>query len=260
MIGRYPYLAHEFLLSYQSTDYIRTFESAALVPLLQWADSSMESSVNQSAMPHVIVVLNCADPGIDPTGWKVESTTSTLLDTYANAVSENQRVKEFSISWQERGKVIKTTKDLLHCYYASITVVRVPQKGRYGLVDTQISELSLRIQRKCEDARENRKRLRVSFNAEEFQQALSMGFNHFSNRLDEPLDFVQISCSSNPISPDFGGNILRLALAMKNDPIMAGKTGRDIFQLLGHLVASCIMLDYVRHQLKGIGLFGFELR
>jgi hypothetical protein len=217
----------------------------------------VESSVNQSAMPHVIIVLNCADPGIDQTGWTVESTTSTLLSTYANAVSENPHVKELSTFWQERGKVIKITKDLLHCYYSSVTVVRVPQKGRYGLVDAQIAELSLQIQRKCEDARENRKRLRVSFNAEEFQQALSMGFDHFSNRLNEPLDFVQISCTSNPIPPNFGGNILRLVLAMKDDPRMAGKTGRDIFQLLGHMVASCIMLDYVRHEIKG--MMGFAI-
>ena len=79
-----------------------------------------------------------------------------------------------------------------------------------------------------------------------------MGFDHFSNRLDEPLDFVQISCKSNPTPQNFGGNILRLALAMKDDPRMAGKTGRDIFKLLGQIVASCIMLDYVRHQIKGL--------
>jgi hypothetical protein len=201
-----------------------------------------------------MIVLNCADPGIEQTGWSVDSATDSLLNTYASAVRENPHVKELSTYWQERGKAIKTTKDLLHCYYSSVTVIRVPQKGRYGLVDAQISELSLQIQRRSEEARENRKRLRVSFNAEEFQQALSMGFDHFSNRLDEPLDFVQISCKSNPIPQNFGGNILRLALAMKDDPRMAGKTGRDIFKLLGHIVASCIMLDYVRHQIKGLVL------
>lgn len=180
-----------------------------------------------------------------------------MLNTYADAVSENAHVKDLSIFWEERGKVIKTTKDLLQCYYSSVTVVRVPQKGRYGLVDTQIAELNSQIQRRCGEAREIRKRFRVSFNAEEFQQALSMGFDHFSNRLDEPLDFVQISCRSNPIPQNFGGNILRLALAMNDDPSMDGKTGRDIFQLLGHMVASCIMLDFVRHQIKG--MIGFAL-
>ena len=217
----------------------------------------MESSVNQSAIPHVIIVLNCSDPSIHETGWTVQSTTDSLLSTYANAVTENPHAKELAEFWKQRGKVINTTKDLLYCYYSSVSVVRVPQKGRYGLVDTQIAELNLQIQRRCGEAREDRKRFRVSFNAEEFQQALSMGFDHFSNRLDEPLDFVQISCMSNPIPQNFGGNILRLALAMKEDLRIAGKSGREIFRLLGHMVASCIMLDYVRHQIKGT--IGFAL-
>ncbi|KAF8852713.1 hypothetical protein BDZ45DRAFT_807214 [Acephala macrosclerotiorum] len=229
----------------------RIFESTALVPLLQWADSSVESSINQSAMPHVIIVLNFADPAINQTGWTAESATDSLLNAYANAVSENPHVKELAAFWQERGKAIKTTKDLLHCYYSSVTVVRMPQKGRYGLVEGQITELSSQIERRCGEARENRKHLRIRFNAEEFQSALSMGFDHFSSCLDEPLDFVQISCKSNPIPEDFGGNILRLALNMLFDPKMASKTGCDLFQHLGHMVASCIMLDYVRHEIKG---------
>lgn len=203
-------------------------------------------------MPHVIIVLNFADPSINSTGWTVKSATDSLLSTYSNAVSENAGVKDLATFWQERGKVIKTTKDLLHCYYSSVTVVRVPQKGRYGLVDSQIAELNLQIERRCGEARENRKRFRISFNSEEFQSALSIGFQHFSNRLDEPLDFVQISCKSNPIPKDFAGNILRLALAIKDDLKMRGKTGRYIFQHLGHMVASCIMLDYVRHEIKGM--------
>jgi hypothetical protein len=230
----------------------RTFESGALVPLLQWADSSVETSVNQSAMPHVIIVLNFADPCIDLTGWTAKGATDSLLGAYTNAVSENPTVKEMAQFWQDRGKAIKTTKDLLQCYYSSITVIRMPQKGRYGMVDNQIAKLNLQIEQKCGEARENRKRFRISFNAEEFQAALHIGFDHFSNRLDEPLDFVQISCKSNPIPKDFGGNIVRLALAVQTDRKMGGKTGRVIFEHLGHMVASCIMLDYNRHEIKGM--------
>jgi hypothetical protein len=203
-------------------------------------------------MPHVIIVLNFADPTIDSAGWTVQSATDSLLSTYANAVCENAHVKTLATLWQERGKVIKTTRDLLECYYSSTTVIRVPQKGRYGLVDSQISELSSQIERRCGEARENRKRFRIRFDAEEFQQALFMGFDHFATRLDEPLDFVGISCKSNPIPEDFAGNILRLALAIKDDPKMVGKTGPAIFQHLGHMVASCIMLDFVRHDIKGM--------
>jgi hypothetical protein len=230
----------------------RIFESAALVPMLQWAASSIEGSVNQSAMPHAIIVLNFTDPNIDPNGWTVESATNSLLNTYAKAVYENADVRNHANYWQKKGRPVATTKDLLLCYYSSVNVVRIPQKGRYGLVDNQVAELNHQIQKRCLEARENRRRLRIIFNAEEFQAALSMGFDHFSNRLDEPFDFVELSWTLNPIPKDFGGNILRLALAIKDDPKMANASGREIFQHLGHMVASCVMLDYVRHQIKGM--------
>jgi hypothetical protein len=175
-----------------------------------------------------------------------------LFNTYANAVFENADVQFHARYWQERGNLVATTEGLLRCCYSSVSVVRIPQKGRYGLVDNQVMELSLQIQKRCLEARENRKRLRISFDADELQVALSEGFDHFSNRLYEPFDFVHLSCKLNPIPKDFGGNILRLALVIKNDPKMAGASGREIFQHLGHMVASCIMLDYVRHQVKGV--------
>jgi len=171
----------------------RTFESAALVPLLQWAASSVEGSVNQAALPHEIIVLNFTDPNIDLNEWTVESATNSLLNAFANAVFDNGDVKSYARYWQERHRHIGTTKDLLLYYYFSVSIVRIPQKGRFRLVDNQITELSLQIQKRCREARQNRKHLRLIFNAEEFQAALSMGFDHFSNRLDEPFDFVELS-------------------------------------------------------------------
>lgn len=235
----------------QYANHVRTFESAALVPMLEWAAASIEGSVNQAAMPHAIIVLNFTDPNINPNGWTVESATTSLLSTYSQAVTENVDVRNHARYWHEKGKPISTTKDLLLCYYSSISVVRVPQKGRYGLVDKQVAKLDDQIHRRCKEARQNRKHLRIIFNTDEFQAALSMGFDHFSNRLDEPFDFVELSWALNPIPKDFGGNILRLALAIKDDPTMKNSSGSHIFQHLSHMVASCVMLDFVRHQIKG---------
>lgn len=283
----------------------RTFESSALVPMLKWAAASIEGSVNQSAMPHAVIVLNFTDPSTDPNGWTTSVATESLLGTFSNAVWDNEDVSSHARYWQKRGHAINNTRDLLLCYYSSIHVVRIPQKGRYALVDQQAQELNHQIRERCAEARENRKRLRVTFNSEEFQAALSMGFDHFSKRLDAPFDFVELSWNLNPIPKDFGGNILRLALAIKNDPMMQNATGPEyvrlslfiwyilkesssedmvlepaqkarsrnmslelgslnsvrftmlmivnrVFQHLGHMVASCIMLDFVRHKIKGM--------
>jgi len=203
-------------------------------------------------MPHAILVLNFADPNIHPNGWTVESATDSLLNTYAGSVFDNADVRHYARYWEQRGKPIATTKELLLCYYSSVSVVRIPQKGRYGLVNSQVERLNFQIQKRCSEAQENRKRLRITLNVEELQAAFSMGFDHFSNHLDEPFDFVELSWNSNPIPKDFGGNILRLALAIKEDLKMANPSGREIFQHLGNMVASCIMLDCVRHRIKGL--------
>jgi hypothetical protein len=144
--------------------------------MLQWAASSIEGSLNQSAMPHAIILLNFTDPNIDPSGWTIKSATNSLLKEHAQAVVDNPSVRSRAQYWEQKGKHIATTKDLLECYYSSVSVVRVPLKGLWGLLDQQVGELTQHIQKVCSDARDNRKRLRVNFDTEEFQAALSMGF------------------------------------------------------------------------------------
>ena len=80
----------------------------------------------------------------------------------------------------------------------------------------------------------------------ELQSYLQYAFDHFAQTLDEPFDFVQASFVTNPIPVDFGGSILRLAIGMidaRNDKLDAP----TIFQQLSSMVASCIMVDSVRH-------------
>ena len=83
----------------------------------------MESSINQLVMLHVIIILNFADPTINLARWIVESTTDGLLSTCVNAKYKNAHAKTLTMIWQEQGKIIKTTRDLLEYYYLSITVV-----------------------------------------------------------------------------------------------------------------------------------------
>ncbi|KAL3422514.1 hypothetical protein PVAG01_06670 [Phlyctema vagabunda] len=55
---------------------------------------------------------------------------------------------------------------------------------------------------------------------------------------------------NNPIPRDFSGNILKLAIAVR-DHSSFGKNGWKIFQELSRLVASCVMLDCARQELLG---------
>lgn len=103
-------------------------------------------------------------------------------------------------------------------------------------------------------ARAARHRHRMLLDVEDLQEYLQEAFSHYTSTLDCPFDFVQASFRNSPIPPDFGGNILKLALnvmdvlQVRKDSII---DGQSIFAELAYVVASCIMLDNARHKTKG---------
>jgi hypothetical protein len=85
------------------------------------------------------------------------------------------------------------------------------------------------------------------------QSYLQHAFDHFSQTLDEAFDFVRASLFNSPIPLDFGGNILRLALNVMDYKTQTRQRieARGLFRELARMVASCIMLDSVRHKIRG---------
>jgi len=55
------------------------------------------------------------------------------------------------------------------------------------------------------------------FDANGLQSYLQHAFDHYSMTLDIPFDFVQASFLHNPIPSNFGGSMLRLAVAMARE-------------------------------------------
>jgi hypothetical protein len=117
----------------------------------------------------------------------------------------------------------------------------------------QIEKLYGAIANASYSARERKANLRMLLDADEMQSYLNYAFNHFASNLNIPFDFVQASFSNSPIPPNFGGNILKLAIRMmetwKNQV-----EARTIFEELSYMVASCIMFDSARMKNKGIWL------
>ena len=76
--------------------------------------------------------------GVDESEWDPRHATSALMSTIADAIRRDPVYADKAEFWTVRGRKIKTTQDLLECYYSSITVVRIPVKGRYMKIDEQI--------------------------------------------------------------------------------------------------------------------------
>lgn len=86
--------------------------------------------------------------------------------------------------------------------------------------------------------------------ADELQGYLQAAFDHFAIDLETPFDFVKASFVNSPIPLDFGGNILKLAINVK-DTGHENYSGAMIFTELSFVVASCIVLDSARHRIRG---------
>lgn len=227
----------------------RTFESAVLTKLIGWASASFEKSVGQPALPHIVIALNATDLGIDAIQWDVEEATKKLLTDIESSINGIPALQDHVDAWRTIGRVVNTTKDLLECYYSSVTVVRIPAKGRYMLMDQQVEKLHTEILVKCNQSHYKKRKVRMLSNSEDLQLYLQLAFDHFSQDLETPFNFVEVALKINPIPLDFSGNILKLAIFIRNRH--ASWKVVDIFERLSLMVASCIMLDIHRHRRLG---------
>ncbi|KAE8444662.1 hypothetical protein EG329_014318 [Mollisiaceae sp. DMI_Dod_QoI] len=227
----------------------KTFESVALKLLLDWAASSLEKSINQPILPHAVIVFNATDVQVDEDEWDVEKATKNLMSTVRNAIHKVPVFREYVELWSRRGKRIKTIEDLIKCYYSSISVVRIPAKGRYMLIDAQINKLHDQISLKCEAAFHARERVRMLPHADELNEYLEAGFKHFSKRLDVPFNFVEIAVRNHPVPQNFGDHVSNLAVALQKRHRYQDAT--IIFEALSPFVASCLLLDAVRGRRPG---------
>ena len=162
----------------------RVFESTVLKKLLQWAAASLELSLNQPALPHAIIVLNATDLSVNKDQWDVEHATSKLMSDIAGASERVDEFRRYADIWEFRDRRIDTIKELLECYYSSVTAIRIPTKGRYRLLHQQIRKLHRHITLKCQAALSIKRRVRMLPNNNDLQTYLQSAFNHFSKNLN----------------------------------------------------------------------------
>lgn len=232
---------------------LRAFESTVLPKLLKWGAASIDKSLNQPVLPHAVIVLNATEPGIDEREWDVETATRMLMDDISGAITREPVIQDYVTQWRKRGKHIGSTKDLLECYYASVTVVRIPYKGSYMLMNEQAGKLADLIRDRAQLSHMRKKKVRMLATPEKLQFYLHAAFDHFTTDLDTPFDFIKETLRHSPVSRNFEGNILNLALAIRdktsNNKIK--NNAKQIFRAMVPIIASCVMFDTVRQNLLG---------
>lgn len=138
-----------------------TFQTEVLKQLVSWASISFDKSLNQPSLPHVIIVLNATEPGINDSQWDTETATEALLGNYKDSIHQVPALVEVLTQLQGKGKTIETTKELLEYYYSSVSVIRIPHKSQYGRIDHQVEKLYGLIRSNCTQSFKHKERIRM---------------------------------------------------------------------------------------------------
>ncbi|KAF2823761.1 hypothetical protein CC86DRAFT_298378 [Ophiobolus disseminans] len=227
----------------------KTIEASALSLLIAYASSSLETSLNQPILPHAVIAVNAVEVNINQEDWDPLHTTKSFMShTAAAMLLETPAYRRLAEAWRKRGRRIATIQDLLVLYYSSITVVRIPIKGRYMLIDEQVKRLYGLLTTRLNHSLAVKRRSRMLANSEEFDLSIQSAFNHFSRDLHIPFNFLNSTYGVNTKSLNFGANILKLAVMMKSSTYTEP---RSLFTELSFMVASCIVLDSIRQGFKG---------
>jgi hypothetical protein len=125
----------------------------------------------------------------------------------------------------------------------------MPGDEKTMLVHSQGMKLHSEIQKGISASQEQRSKLRMLLSAKGFQTFFQRALEHFCSTIDQPFDFAKASFSNTRTSSAFSQNLLSLATSMIN--IGPRLKATSIFERLSLLTASCIMLDTVRHEVRG---------
>lgn len=197
------------------------------------------------------MVLNAVDIGSGEERWTVEGATDSFFRDVAGAVARNPVLAQLANLRYIDPRSEQASRLLLQCFYSEVHVIRVPAKrpDRYSLIDTQIRQLRRLIIDAGEKAHHAKALTRRLNDADGLQEYLQAGFDHFAANIDKPFDFRSVSLRTRVIAQDFGDHIINLASAVQDRNRIQGEV---LFRGLVSLVASCILLDYVRNKLPGM--------
>ena len=115
-------------------------------------------------------------------------------------------------------------------------------------MDEQVNMLRRVIADRCVQSHKQKRKARLRLNADDFNVYLQAAFDHFTYNLDKPFNFIEVALRNNPLPENLGDHILQLALAIQaHYRSQSTVSGQWIFNVVGQIIASCILLDSVQN-------------
>ena len=219
--------------------------------LLDWAAANYTRSISNPDKPHAIIALNKSDSSTPDDQWSSVNATGILLSSANAQINQNPTFAKYIRNWRSSQIDINSMHDLLKCYYSTVHVIRLPNKSRYRLLDQQRNELHRLITECCATSYKMKSERHILPDVDELALYLSLAFDHFSNSLEEPFDFVQASLRYQPAPETFADCLFVFAKELAKSRGLNGQI-ELLFEQLTQLIASCLLLDSMRKQRIGI--------
>ncbi|KAF5562298.1 hypothetical protein FPHYL_5730 [Fusarium phyllophilum] len=219
----------------------------SIVELLEWAEVSHVSATNRFGLPHLIIVINRCD---DDSNWDPIATGQQILNEQQRILEGNGKVKAMAERFREVGIEINTLEDLLLTSYASVQFIRLPQ-GREAVfcLSTQLGRLHRMIYQSSNLSLDEKLHRRMLLSAPNMDEFFRLAFDHYSNKVKEPFDFLAQLISLRPPPAKMAARLSELmietfkALDTNDDrvPIVSEFCG-----VVAPLVCSVMALDAAR--------------
>ncbi|CZR37777.1 uncharacterized protein FPRO_07032 [Fusarium proliferatum ET1] len=188
----YPRFLYIFsdVICYVTRNHRAWAESA--LRLLDWSKVGVQNTINQHALPALIIVLN--GPTLENEAWlgnDHEVVTDAFFQAIEKEISETTEFRELA---QRHGD--KTMRQLFSRSFSSVYVHYIPLEG-FGSLGTsleiinQTTRLAKRVRRDAERVQAQRAESWTRFDTTQMSQVVHYAFAHLASGSSEPFDFGQ---------------------------------------------------------------------
>lgn len=218
--------------------------------LIKWAAANHSTSMNMPCKPHAIIAINKSQNSSPNEYWLPPQTTEDFFKSMSNQLHKNPTFRKYVEEWRSARVPIHDMRELFARYYWTTTVVRLPEKSRYELMYQQRDALREVITDRCQQSFQKRKDVSILPDVDEFGMYLSLAFDHFSQTLEKPFDYVKASIQYRPPPETLEENLLEFVLLVAESLKCEGEIER-LFNAITNIVASYLVLDSARKQRMG---------
>ncbi|KAF9887744.1 hypothetical protein FE257_009697 [Aspergillus nanangensis] len=160
--------------------------------LLEWSMVGAQSTINQHALPALIIILN--GPTLENEEWisgDLEAATKDFFSAVEKEITENNTIRSLADKFGDQ-----TMSELFQRSFSSVHVHYVPLQGYKSLGTTatvmeRTTKLAHRIRSDSQRVQSMRATSWTRLDTRQLSQIVHYAFTHLASGIDEPFDFGQ---------------------------------------------------------------------